>query len=185
MLRALARWHRYSGVSKPGESMRPTTFDPSQVKIANQGRTLRALLPYLWPRGRLDLRVRVALALSLLIAAKIANVYVPLILRQAVDSLSPSGEILVVAPVGLLLAYGFARIMARGFGELRDALFAKVAQSAIRRVALMTFRHVHALSLRFHLDRQTGGLSRAIDRGVKGIEFLLSFVLFSVIPTLL
>ncbi len=165
--------------------MRPTTFDPGQVKLSNQGRTLRALLPYLWPRGRFDLRARVALALLLLVAAKITNVYVPLILREAVDTLSPSGEILVVAPVGLLLAYGFARIMARSFGELRDALFAKVAQSAIRRVALMTFRHVHALSLRFHLDRQTGGLARAIDRGIKGIEFLLSFVVFSVIPTLL
>ena len=165
--------------------MRPTTFDPGQVKLSNQGRTLRALLPYLWPRGRFDLRARVVLALLLLVAAKITNVYVPLILREAVDTLSPSGDILVVAPVGLLLAYGFARIMARGFGELRDALFAKVAQSAIRRVALMTFRHVHALSLRFHLDRQTGGLARAIDRGIKGIEFLLSFVVFSVIPTLL
>ena len=165
--------------------MRPTTFDPSQVKMSNQGRTLRALLPYLWPRGRFDLRARVVLALLLLVAAKITTVYVPMILRQAVDDLSPTGGILVVAPVGLLLAYGLARIMARAFGELRDALFAKVAQSAIRRVALMTFRHVHALSLRFHLDRQTGGLARAIDRGIKGIEFLLSFVVFSVIPTLL
>jgi ATP-binding cassette subfamily B protein len=165
--------------------MRPTTFDPGQVKMSNQTRTLRQLLPYLWPRGRFDLRARVVVALLLLIAAKITTVYVPMILREAVDSLSPTGEVLVVAPIGLLLAYGFARIMARSFGELRDALFAKVAQSAIRRVALMTFRHVHALSLRFHLDRQTGGLARAIDRGIKGIEFLLSFVVFSVIPTLL
>jgi ATP-binding cassette subfamily B protein len=185
MLDALAPPRDYSGVSKPGEIMRPTTFDPGQVKMSNQGRTLRQLLPYLWPRGRRDLRARVVVALLLLVAAKITTVYVPMILRQAVDSLSPTGEILVVAPIGLLLAYGFARIMARGFGELRDALFAKVAQSAIRRVALMTFRHVHDLSLRFHLDRQTGGLARAIDRGIKGIEFLLSFVVFSVIPTLL
>jgi ATP-binding cassette subfamily B protein len=154
--------------------MRPTTFDPGQVKMSNQTRTLRQLLPYLWPRGRFDLRARVVVALLLLIAAKITTVYVPMILREAVDSLSPTGEVLVVAPIGLLLAYGFARIMARSFGELRDALFAKVAQSAIRRVALMTFRHVHDLSLRFHLDRQTGGLARAIDRGIKGIEFLLS-----------
>jgi ATP-binding cassette subfamily B protein len=185
MLDALAPPRDYSGVSKPGEIMRPTTFDPGQVKMSNQGRTLRQLLPYLWPRGRRDLRARVVVALLLLVAAKITTVYVPMILRQAVDSLSPTGELLVVAPIGLLLAYGFARIMARGFGELRDALFAKVAQSAIRRVALMTFRHVHDLSLRFHLDRQTGGLARAIDRGIKGIEFLLSFVVFSVIPTLL
>ena len=140
--------------------MRPTTFDPSQVKMSNQGRTLRALLPYLWPRGRFDLRARVVLALLLLIAAKITTVYVPMILRQAVDDLSPTGGILVVAPVGLLLAYGLARIMARAFGELRDALSAKVAQSAIRRVALLTFRHVYSLSLRFHLDRQTGPNAR-------------------------
>ena len=93
--------------------MRPTTFDPSQVKMSNQGRTLRALLPYLWPRGRFDLRARVVLALLLLVAAKITTVYVPMILRQAVDDLSPTGGILVVAPVGLLLAYGLARIMAR------------------------------------------------------------------------
>ena len=103
--------------------MRPTTFDPGQVKMSNQGRTLRAFLPYLWTRGRFDLRARVVFALLLLVAAKITNVYVPLILRQAVDALSPSGEILVVAPVGLLLAYGFARVMARAFGELRSQPF--------------------------------------------------------------
>ena len=165
--------------------MRPTTFDPGDVDVGNQLRTLRQLLPYLWPAGRPDLRARVAVALALLAAAKATNVYVPLILRDAVDALSPGGELLVAAPIGLLLAYGFARVLARGFGELRDALYAKVAQNAVRRVALRTFRHVHALSLRFHLDRQTGGLSRAIDRGVKGIEFLLFFVLFNVIPTFL
>ena len=165
---------------------RPTTFDPSQVDVDNQFRTLKEMLPYLWPAGEAGLRRRVVLALVLLALAKATTVYVPLILRDAVDALSlPGGEIVLTAALGLLLAYGAARILARGFGELRDAVFAKVAQHAIRRVALRTFRHLHALSLRFHLERQTGGLSRVIERGTKGIEFLLSFVLFSVLPTLL
>ena len=146
---------------------------------------LRDLLPYLWPSGRSDLKTRVVIAIGFLVAAKLANVYVPIILKMAVDALAPAGELIVVAPVALLVAYGAARIGARAFGELRDALFAKVVQHAIRRVALRTFRHLHALSLRFHLERQTGGLSRAIERGTKGIEFLLFFVLFNVLPTLL
>ena len=165
---------------------RPTTFDPTQVDVDNQLRTLREMLPYLWPAGEPGLRRRVVLAVALLVAAKVTTVYVPIILRDAVDALSlPAGEIVLTIAIGLLIAYGAARILARGFGELRDAVFAKVAQHAIRRVALRTFRHLHALSLRFHLERQTGGLSRVIERGTKGIEFLLSFVLFSVLPTLL
>jgi ATP-binding cassette subfamily B protein len=128
----------------------------------------------------------VVIAMALLIAAKATTVYVPIILRDAVDALSlPSDQIVLTLALGLLIAYGAARILARGFGELRDAVFAKVAQHAIRLVALRTFRHLHALSLRFHLERQTGGLSRVIERGTKGIEFLLSFVLFNVLPTLL
>ncbi len=166
--------------------MRPTTFDPGQVDLANQLRTLKELLPYLWPAGESGLRSRVVIALVLLVAAKVTTVYVPIILRDAVDALSVApGAIMIAVPLALLLAYGVARIVARGFGELRDAVFAKVAQHAIRRVALQAFRHLHALSLRFHLERQTGGLSRAIERGTKGIEFLLSFVLFNVIPTIL
>ena len=166
--------------------MRPTTFDPGQVDLANQLRTLKELLPYLWPAGESGLRSRVVLAMGLLVAAKVTTVYVPIILRDAVDALSVDpGTIVIAVPLALLLAYGVARIVARGFGELRDAVFAKVAQHAIRRVALQAFRYLHALSLRFHLERQTGGLSRAIERGTKGIEFLLSFVLFNVIPTIL
>ncbi|MFQ5775904.1 MAG: ABCB family ABC transporter ATP-binding protein/permease [Kiloniellaceae bacterium] len=165
--------------------MRPTTIEPGQFRPGRQLRTLRHVLPYLWPKGRFDLRLRVGLAVVMLVAAKVANVYVPMILREAVNALSVPAEALVAVPLALLLAYGLARIMALGFGELRDALFAKVAQNAIRRIALNTFRHLHALSLRFHLDRQTGGLSRAIDRGTKGIEFLLFFVLFNVLPTIL
>ena len=165
---------------------RPTTFDPGQVDVDNQLRTLREMLPYLWPAGEPGLRRRVVIAMALLIAAKATTVYVPIILRDAVDALSlPSGQIVLTLALGLLIAYGAARILARGFGELRDAVFAKVAQHAIRLVALRTFRHLHALSLRFHLERQTGGLSRVIERGTKGIEFLLSFVLFNVLPTLL
>ena len=165
--------------------MRPTTIEPGDFQLSKQARTLRRLLPYLWPVGRPGLRVRVVLALALLIAAKLTNVTVPVFLREAVDSLSPEDAGLIVLPLALLLAYGAARVGAIAFGELRDAVFARVAQHAIRHAALATFRHLHALSLRFHLDRQTGGLSRAVERGTKGIEFLLSFVLFSIVPTLL
>ena len=165
--------------------MRPTTIEPGQFHADRQVKTLRHLLPYLWPRGRADLKLRVLLALVFLVVAKAANVTVPVLLREAVDSLGVADASFVVVPLAVLIAYGLARVMALGFGELRDALFAKVAQHAIRRIALATFRHLHALSLRFHLDRQTGALSRAIDRGVKGVEFLLFFVLFSVLPTLI
>jgi ATP-binding cassette subfamily B protein len=165
--------------------MRPTHIEPGQFHPGRQVGTLRHLLPYLWPRGRTDLRLRVLLALVFLLAAKAANVTVPMLLREAVDSLGVAQAGIVVVPLALLVAYGLARVLALGFGELRDALFVKVAQHAIRRVALATFRRLHALSLRFHLDRQTGALSRAIDRGVKGVEFLLFFVLFSVLPTLI
>ncbi len=157
--------------------------------------TLRNLLPYLWPAGRKDLRLRVLIALVLMVGAKVTTVYVPLILRAAVDNLSPgtgasaanlvANEPLIVLPLGLLLAYGLARVLGVAFAQIRDAVFSKVAQSAIRQVALQTFDHLHRLSLRFHLDRQTGGLTRAIDRGTKGIEFLLFFVLFNILPTIL
>ena len=122
-----------------------------------------------------------------LLLAKALGVYVPVIFRNAVDVLAPgSGAADAIAvPVGLILAYGAARVMSQGFGELRDALFARVAQRAIRTVALQVFRHLHALALRFHLDRQTGGLNRGIERGTKGIEFLLSFMLFNILPTFL
>src|SRR5436190_16098134 len=92
---------------------------------------------------------------------------------------------MIAAPIGLIIAYGLARVMSQGFNELRNAVFAKVSQRALRRLALTAFRHVHALSLRFHLERRTGGLSRAIERGTAGIDFLLSFMLFNVVPTLI
>ncbi len=146
---------------------------------------LKTLAPHLWPKGRSDLKLRVVVALLFLAAAKVATVYVPLFMKHAVDALSLQDKSLIVLPLGAILAYGAVRILSLAFGELRDAVFSKVAQRAIRTVALATFRHLHALSLRFHLDRQTGGLSRAIERGTKGIDFLLSYVLFSVLPTLL
>ena len=166
--------------------MRPTTIDTGDFRFSEHLKTLLSLLPYLWPRGRADLRFRVLLAFLFLVAAKVATVYVPLLLGQAVDALSPDAATGLVAaiPLTLLIAYGVVRVLARAFGEVRDAVFANVAQSAIRRLALKTFRHLHALALRFHLERQTGGLNRAIDRGAKGIEFLLQFISFSVLPTL-
>ncbi len=145
--------------------------------------TIRTLLPYLWPAGSLEMRTRVVIAMAFLVAAKIANVYVPLLYKDAVDALSV--DAIVAVPVGLIVAYGLVRVLVSAFGELRDAVFAKVAQRAIRTVALSTFRHLHKLALRFHLDRQTGGLSRAIERGTKGIQFVLSFTLFNILPTLL
>ncbi len=150
-------------------------------------RTIGDLLPYLWPKGEPELRLRVAAALVFLLIAKAATVSVPLFYKQAVDALAqPVGATTVavlVVPLGIILAYGMARVLALSFQELRDALFAKVAQRAIRSVALGIFQHLHALSLRFHLERQTGGLSRVIERGAKAIETLLGFSLFSVVPT--
>jgi len=148
-------------------------------------RTLITLLPYLWPPGRLDLRVRVVIAMVLLAAAKGFNVYVPFFYKAAVDALSADVAGIIVVPVMIIVGYGLARVMAQALGEIRDAVFAKVAQHAIRSVALKTFNHLHSLALRFHLDRQTGGLSRTIERGTKGIQFLLSFTLFNILPTLL
>jgi ATP-binding cassette, subfamily B, heavy metal transporter len=146
-----------------------------------QWAAVRTLLPLLWPKGETAMRVRVTAALGCLLLAKLANITVPMLFKHLVDALGPK----LALPLGLLLAYGLARVMTQVFSELRDGIFARVAQRAIRKVALATFRHLHALSLRFHLDRQTGGLSRVIERGAKGIEFLLSFLLFNVLPTLL
>jgi ATP-binding cassette subfamily B protein len=156
---------------------------------AGQWQAFKALLPHLWPKNQMELRVRVVIALICLVISKLANVYVPILFKHMINRLSlkaPEGVFEIASvPVGLLLAYGVARVLSQTFAELRDGVFAKVAQRAIRAVAQETFRHLHALSLKFHLDRQTGGLSRAIERGAKGIEFLLFFVLFNVIPTLL
>lgn len=140
---------------------------------------MQSLLPYLW-----DFRWRVGFALALLVIAKLANIGVPLVMKQIVDSLNSTQAVLAV-PIALLLAYGALRLSTTLFGELRDIVFVKVTQSAMRKVALNVFRHLHALSLRFHLDRQTGGMTRDIERGTKGISTLLSMMLFSMLPILL
>ncbi|MDG2285045.1 MAG: ABC transporter ATP-binding protein/permease [Alphaproteobacteria bacterium] len=147
--------------------------------------TIRTLLPYLWPRGESTIRARVIAAMVCLVTAKLATVMVPVLYKEAVDLISTEGAFVVTALIGILVGYGIARVAQQGFAELRDFFFARVGQRAIRAVGLKTFRHLHSLSLRFHLDRQTGGLSRAIERGVKGIEFLLTFMLFNIVPTLL
>ena len=167
----------------------------------NQWRTLATLAPYLWPSGRPDLRIRVVLAIVLLLLSKIVTVYVPFLYKAAVDSLRPEATAaadtadvmmrvaasldLMAVPLFLILAYGFARALQQVFTQGRDAVFADVSQYATRQLALITFRHVHTLSLRFHLDRRTGGLSRVIDRGTKGIDYLLRFSLFNIAPTIL
>ena len=142
--------------------------------------TIASLLPYLW-----EFRGRVLIAMGCLVLAKLANVYLPLVLKDIVDALDRSQNTLIVLPIGLLLAYGLIRLATSLFAELRDLVFAKVLQRAIRRVAIKVFRHLHTLALSFHLERQTGGVSRDIERGTRGISFLLNFMLFNILPTLL
>ncbi|MHB8253434.1 MAG: ABCB family ABC transporter ATP-binding protein/permease [Acidiferrobacter sp.] len=141
-------------------------------------RTLQQLAPYLW-----EYRIRVVLALSSLVLAKVANVAIPLVLKDIVNSLN-THEALIAVPIALLAAYGALRLGNAVFGELRDVVFARVTQRAIRRAALAVFRHLHALPLKFHLDRQTGGVARDIERGSRGVALLLNFLLFNIIPTL-
>ena len=142
-------------------------------------RVVPMLLPYLW-----EYRWRVLFALACLIVAKLANVGVPLILKEVVDSLEP-GRAVVAVPFALLIAYGLLRLSTTLFAELRDAVFVRVAQHAIRQLALTVFRHLHSLSLRFHLERQTGGMSRDIERGTNGVSTLLTYLLFSIVPVIL
>lgn len=145
---------------------------------------LLTLLPYLWPPEQRNIRLRVVAALGCLVLAKIATVLLPVAYKYAVDALAgESGPITL--PLWAIVAYGLARITSLGFAELRDALFARVAQRAIRDAGLTVFQHLHRLALRFHLDRQTGGLSRVIERGTRAIETLLSFALFNILPTLI
>ena len=164
--------------------------DPLQVpgvQAAGESRALLRLLPYLWPAGRPEIRVRVLSAVALLVGAKLATIVIPLFYKQAVDALSGAGgaEIALSVAVGFVLAYGGARVVSQVFTELREIVFARVAHQAMHQVALETFQHLHRLSLRFHLDRQTGGLNRAIERGTAGIENLLHFMLFQIVPTIL
>jgi ATP-binding cassette subfamily B protein len=153
------------------------------VPAGGDWNTLSRLLPYLW-----QYKWRVVIALTLMVAAKLANVSVPLLLKELVDamSLKPSDpQAVLVVPVALLVGYGALRLMTSAFTELRELVFAKATQGASRSIALQTFEHLHALSLRFHLARQTGGMTRDIERGVRGIESLISYSLYSIIPTLI
>ncbi len=148
-------------------------------------RTLKTIIPYVWPEDDWGIRFRVLLALSALIGAKIANVYIPIIYKGVVDDLGGTFSEIIALPLGLILGYGIVRIVAIAFEQLREALFARVTYRTMRRAALRVFHHLHALSLRFHLERRTGGLSRVIERGIKGIEFVLGFTIFNIFPTLL
>src|SRR5687767_2698132 len=152
---------------------------PRQRLRGNDWRALGTLVPYLW-----EYRWRVLVALVFLVAAKLANVGVPLIMKEVVDGLDAKTAIVAV-PVALLAIYGILRFSTTLFGELRDAVFVRVTQRAMRRVALNVFRHLHSLSLRFHLNRQTGGMTRDIERGTRGISTLLSYMLFSILPVIL
>ncbi len=155
---------------------------PNEVNVARTRRgdwtTIGTLLPYLW-----EYKGRVSAALACLVLAKVANVGVPVLLKHIVDSLDRETAALVV-PLALLVAYGLLRLSTTLFTELREFLFAKVTQRAVRKIALQVFRHLHALSLRFHLHRQTGGLTRDVERGQRGISTLISYALFSILPTL-
>ncbi|MDK3074120.1 ABC transporter ATP-binding protein/permease [Sedimentitalea sp. JM2-8] len=149
-------------------------------------RTIRRVSPYLWPDDQPWVKRRVVLALAMLVLAKLIAVGTPILYKEAVDSLAKEGvPTLALGAVGLTVAYGMARLMTVGFQQLRDAVFAPVGQRALRRLALETFAHIHRLSLRYHITRKTGGLSRIIERGVKGVDFLLRFLLFSVGPLIL
>lgn len=169
----------------PASSLPPSTPPP---RTRTDWQTLRSLLPYLW-----EFRWRVALAVACLVAAKTAVVGVPVVLKRIVDALvpvaaaagaSPQAVALVAVPIGLLMAYGALRLASTAFTELREYVFAKVTQRTVRKVALQVFGHLHGLSLRFHLDRQTGGLTRDMERGTRGIASLVSYTLYSILPTI-
>lgn len=155
----------------------------------NGWRTIKRVAPYLWPEDKPWVKRRVVIALVMLLASKVISVLTPFLYKGAVDVLSgeATGEAwaLAMGAIGLTLAYGMARIMTSGFQQLRDAVFARVGQRALRQLALETFTHIHRLSMRYHITRKTGGLSRIIERGVKGVEFLLRFMLFSMGPLVL
>jgi ATP-binding cassette subfamily B protein len=145
--------------------------------------TLKRLFPYLW-----EYKWRVMAALTFMVGAKVANVGVPLLLKELIDNMTPQptvAQAVLVVPIALLVAYGLLRLSVSAFTELRELVFAEATQGAAKRIALETFEHLHRLSLRFHLERQTGGMSRDIERGVRGIESLIAYSLYSIVPTLI
>ena len=160
--------------------------DVEKQERASGVRTIKRVIPYLWPDGEVWVKRRVLIAMAALLLSKLIAVYTPIIYRDAVNTLSGEGvSDLLLGAVGLTVAYGMARIFTSGFQQLRDGVFAAVAQRALRKLALETFTHIHRLSMRYHITRKTGGLSRIIERGVKGVDFLLRFLLFSVGPLVL
>jgi ATP-binding cassette, subfamily B, heavy metal transporter len=165
----------------------PAVLPPSLRVGRSTLQTIISLLPYLWPTGNTGARARVVIALVFMVLAKVATVYVPVIYGRIIAALAPQDPttLALAVPMLLILAYGVVRIASAAFGELRDAVFASVQQRAVRLLALRTFQHLHAVSLRFHLDRQTGGLSRVIDRGVLGMQSVLRLAVFNVVPTAL
>ncbi len=168
----------------------PASEQILQYNEGSQVKTLLAILPYLWPEGRNDLKARVILAMVALVFAKVITVITPFSFKYAVDSLTNGGAAvsvfsLMLVPMFLVIAYGFGRVMMIVMAQIRDGLFAKVGQSAVRDLAIRTFNHMHQLSLRFHLERRTGGLTRVIERGTKGIDVILRFSLFNSFPTMI
>ena len=169
---------------------RPRSSLPSDAVFSEHHRSeirvVERVAPYLWPKGALWVKIRVVAALAALLMAKVIAVGTPYFYKAAVDQLAGEGQeaawMLGAGAIGLTVAYGMARLLNVGFQQLRDAIFAKVAQRALRTLALETFRHIHRMSLRYHTTRKTGGLSRIIERGVKGVEFMLRFLLFSIGP---
>ncbi|MBP0627427.1 MULTISPECIES: ABC transporter ATP-binding protein/permease [unclassified Cupriavidus] len=173
---------RYSTTAEQAPDPASVKLFPGQRAPRSDWQTVRNLLPYVW-----HYKWRVMLALACLVAAKVANLGVPVLMKRLIDSMNLAAgdpRALLVVPVGLIVAYGMLRLSATLFTELREILFSKVTQSAVREIALQVFRHLHALSLRFHLDRQTGGMSRDIERGTRGIQSLISYSLYSILPTL-
>ena len=170
--------------------LRPTTSSVS-LKRGQAINVIKAVLPYLWPKSRKDIQFRVVLAMLALILGEILGILAPYFYGVSVDALAPGAEenqtifMLTAGALGMVVAYGVMRILSVGFSQLRDVIFARVGQRALRQLALETFRHMHRLSLRYHITRKTGGLSRVMERGVKGVEFLLRFMLFSIGPLIL
>ena len=171
---------RHRGVSTDSASAAAPAEKPPRSDWA----TLQRLFPYLW-----EYKWRVIAALAFMVGAKLANVSVPLLLKELVDTMNPKAgvgaEALLIVPLGLLVAYGLLRLSTTLFAELRELIFAKATEGASRSISVQVFRHLHALSLRFHLERQTGGMTRDIERGTRAVHSLISYSLYSIFPTLI
>ncbi len=170
--------------SLPNNNKSDPTPEPLIAKEMSGFAIIQSLLPYLWPKGERGLRVRVVVAIILLFVAKLTTSYLPILYKQAIDALSLKNPAVLVVPIALIVAYGMTRVMALLFTELRDTVFARVQQHVVRVMGVKVFDHLHRLSLRFHLSRQTGGVNRSIERGTRAIDTLLSYLLFSLVPTL-